>query len=107
MSIRSGLPHGYDAWKTASPYDEDCTEEGDITKCARCNRDLEDEHQHGNPCDDPQFNYIDRGYCSGICEALALRDQFKTIGAFTDEQGLDAEVWLEATRLMWRRKYNR
>lgn len=104
MGIRSGLPHGYDAWKTASPYDEDCTEEADITKCPRCHRELEPEHQNGNPCDDVHFNYIDRGYCSCICEALALRDHLTTIGAFTAEHGLDSEVNLEIQRLIHRRK---
>ena len=75
-----------------NPYYDD---EGDETKCVHCNNEL---------IDSVGIGYIDRGYCTSVCEAIALRNHLKSIGAFTDEHGLDAGVNLAIAREMHSRK---
>lgn len=73
----------------------------DVNKCARCGEPLNNVvFINGAPFGDWKLGYLDRGYCCSMCEAFALRDQLKSVGAFTDEQGLDAECWLNVVRTM-------
>jgi hypothetical protein len=79
----------------------------DTTKCARCGGEIDSFFLiDGVPFGDTKFSYLDRGYCTSVCEAFALRDQLKSVGAYTDEQGLDAEVWLNTVRTMRERGRN-
>ena len=76
-------------WPQEEGNEEDDNEPVPLKQCNRCKRDLEIEHQNGNPCDDVKFNYLTRGFCSCVCEAFDLRDRLKELGLFTDEFGLN------------------